>query len=559
MGTLFHMVSREEAIELGLMKEIGYDAATLGNHEFDLRPDGLARILETAVRKGEIPAVLCANAIFNEDDARDDSLEEVFNKGVVKTYIVLERDGMRIGLFGQIGKDAVEKSPFAAPVKFEDIHSTSRRMVKQLREEENVDLVICLSHSGLWPDRAKSEDEVLAEKVPGIDVIVSGHTHTRLPEPIVVESTGTIIVQAWDYGRHVGVLDLIVGDVGVKLKNYKVVEINDTIKGDAVINEAIESYIDIINQKVLKELDLTFHQTIAETGFDLTIEDRESNLGNMIADAFRWYLNRQENNREDRVRVAIQSNGLIRSNILKGKTGQISVSDLFRTTPLGIGLDNTPGYPLVSFYLYASEIKKAIEVPTTIAPVKDNDYLLQSSGIKVKYNPYRMLFDRVTEIYIEDENGEYRRLDYSGSNRELYKVSSNLYNATFIKIIGGLTHNILNMTPKDKDGNPITDLAEALVDADGETPGIQELKDWKVLMEYVRSFEDRDGDGVPEIPDRYRGTEGRIVREPSLNPYDLLSGGNYITWIALGVVIVVLISLVLVVYIGLRIIRRITR
>jgi 5'-nucleotidase/UDP-sugar diphosphatase len=544
MGTLFHLVSREEAIELGLMKEMGYDATTLGNHEFDFRPDGLARILNTAARKGKIPLVLCANAIFSEEDERDDSLKEVFDRGIVRPFAVLVRDGIRVGLFGLIGQDAVEKAPFASPLKFEDYRLSARRMVKRLKEKEKVDLIICLSHSGLDPDKARSEDEVLAGEVPGIDIIVSGHTHTKLLEPIVVDPTGTIIVQAWAYGRHVGVLDLAVGDGGVRLKDYRAIEVNDTIMGDAEIDDAIGSYIELINQKVLKEHNLTFQQTIAETDFDLTIGARESNLGNMVADALRWYLNRLEDGRSERAGVTMQSNGLI------------SVSDLFRVNPLGIGMDGTPGYPLVSSYLYASEIKKLLEVPATIAPLKSDDYFLHFSGIKVKYNPYRMPFDRVTEISIEDENGGFRPLDFSASNKELYRVTSNLYNASFIKIIGSLTYNILNITPKDKNGNPLTELAEALVDADKELPGLQELKDWRALMEYVRSFDDPDGDGVPKIPERYRGNEGRMVRAPSLKPYDLLAGGNYLTWIAFGTLIG---ALALIIYVGRVGVKKVSR
>jgi 5'-nucleotidase/UDP-sugar diphosphatase len=556
MGTLFHLVSREEAIELGLMKEMGYDATTLGNHEFDFGPDGLARVLNAAARKGKIPLILCANAIFSEEDERDDSLKEVFDRGIVRPYAVLVRDGIRIGLFGLIGQDAAQKAPFASPLKFEDFRLSARRMVLRLKEKEKVDLVIGLSHSGLFSDKGRSEDEILAEEVPGIDIIVSGHTHTKLPKPIVKESTGTIIVQAWAYGRHVGVLDLAVGDGGVRLKNYRAIEVNDTIMGDAKIDEAIGSYIEVINQKVLKELDLTFQQTIAETDFDLRIGARESNLGNMVADALRWYLNRLEDGRSERVGVTMQSNGLIRTNILRGKTGLIGVSDLFRVNPLGIGMDGTPGYPLVSSYLYASEIKKLLEVPATIVPLKGNEYFLHFSGIKVKYNPYRMLFDRVTEILIEDKNGEFRPLDLSASNKELYRVTSNLYNASFIKIIGSLTHNILNITPKDKNGNPLTELAEALVDGDKELPGLQELKDWKALMEYVRSFDDTDGDGVPEIPERYRGIEGRMVRVPSLNPYDLLVGGNYLTWIAFGTFII---ALALIIYVVIFVVKKVSR
>ena len=84
MGSLFHMLAREEAMELRLMKEMGYDALTLGNHEFDLKPKGLARILGAAAAKGGMPPIVFSNAVFSKESDRDDALEEVFNKGMVK-------------------------------------------------------------------------------------------------------------------------------------------------------------------------------------------------------------------------------------------------------------------------------------------------------------------------------------------------------------------------------------------------------------------------------------------------------------------------------------------
>ena len=120
MGSLFHMLAREEAMELGLMKDMGYDALTLGNHEFDLRPKGLARILHAAAARGGMPPVVFSNAVFSKESDEDDALEEAFKKGMVKPYLVLGKGGMKIGIFGIMGKDAAEKSPFASPVKFRD-------------------------------------------------------------------------------------------------------------------------------------------------------------------------------------------------------------------------------------------------------------------------------------------------------------------------------------------------------------------------------------------------------------------------------------------------------
>ena len=78
MGSLFHMLAREEAMELRLMKDMGYDALTLGNHEFDLKPKGLTRILHSAAAKGGMPPIVFSNAVFSKESDRDDALEEAW-------------------------------------------------------------------------------------------------------------------------------------------------------------------------------------------------------------------------------------------------------------------------------------------------------------------------------------------------------------------------------------------------------------------------------------------------------------------------------------------------
>jgi 5'-nucleotidase / UDP-sugar diphosphatase len=551
MGSLFHMLAREEAIELRLMKEMGYDVLTLGNHEFDLKPKGLARILHAATAKGGMPPIVFSNAVFSKESDRDDALEEVFNHGMVKPYVVLQKDDLKIGIFGILGKDAAEKSPFASPVKFGDPVETSREMVRVLREKEKVDMVICLSHSGLKETKSKSEDALLAQKVQGIDIIVGGHSHTRQENPLVINST--LILQASAYGKCVGVLDLLWEKGKVKQKNYQLVDIDSSIPGDSTLQMKIDSFMETIDRDFLKGVNLSSGKVIAHTAFDLKIAEEESNLGNLIADALRWYVNKRDFDPKDprtKVVLAMESNGLIRDSILQGKTGALAVTDVFAAIPLGIGMDDTMGYPLVTCYFYASEIKKALEVLTSVYPRKGVSYFLQVSGVKFTYNPRRVIFDRVTEIGIGSEEEGYVPLDYSESNKALYRITTNIYNATFLKIIGKYTYQILNIIPKDLDGNPIDDFSASRVDADKSQPGIQELKEWIGVMEYIRSFPDTNGDGTPDVPDKYRGKLGRITSQASWNPVSLVSRGTMVTWVAFSILLLsILVSGLLTVFV----------
>ncbi len=544
MGSLYHMLCREHSFELDLLKTIGYDMLTLGNHEFDLTPDGLARILTTANRQNALPPIVLSNVIFSGSETDDDSLERVFAQGLVKSQRVIERAGLRIGFFGLMGNDAAEVAPFAAPVSFGDPIETARKMVKQLREKENVDIVICISHSGLSDNKDRSEDELLAQTVDGIDIIISGHTHTKTQKAILVNDT--IIVQVWEYGKHLGIMDITYDNGSVALKDYKIMEINDSIAGDMNISAKVRSFETLINQTILAQAGFNFRDVIAQTDFDLEIKAEESNLGNLIADSMRWYINSTETGNEDQVAVSIISNGVIRDAIARGKTGNITVNDAFRAISLGIGFDEeqTMGYPLVTLYLYPAELKKALEIMTSIYPMKGTDYYIQVSGVKYTYNPNRMVFDRVTEIWIGDDAAGYKVLDYSESNQTLIRTAVDIYNATFLKVIGDFTYHILDIFPKDKEGNLITDLKTARADADKSKPGIQELKEWLGVLQYMKSFPDTNNDGVPNVPEKYRGKLGRQVIEASLNPYKLVKRGTYVTWTVFCVLLTVLVVIV---------------
>ncbi len=553
MGSLFHMLTREEAFELRLLKAMGYDAVTLGNHEFDLKPAGLAAILKTAKAKGGAPAIVLANPVFDRTKPVLADLQDTFSETGVKPYTILRRDGLKIGIFGLLGRDAVEVSPFAKPLTFRDPVEAAREMVDILRHKEKADIVICLSHGGLRGNPKKSEDILLAQNVPGIDVIISGHTHTKLDRPITVGST--LIVQAWCYGMQAGILDLAVNDGRISVQNYTPVTINSAIADDQQIQLMINSFKKTIDSRLLAALNLSYDKVVAETKWDLINSAQESPLGNLLADAIRWTVNQADSDPRDpssRVVVAVESNGVIRDNLAAGKTGKITAGDLFRTIPLGIGSDNTMGYPLISFYLYAYEIKRALEIPTSVRPLKENDdYFLQISGLHFTYNPHRMIFDRVTAIEIGSEEEGFTPLDYSASNKKLYRVAANIYNATFLKMVGKFTYSLLEIVPKDKNGARIEKLSAAIIDGNKSQPGTQEIKQWKGVMQYVRSFPDTNGNGIPDIPEKYRGQLGRIVEAPSFNPVNLVSRPATTT-----IVVVAVLSFVVLLIVALGIVIR---
>jgi len=510
MGSAFVLLRGE--VELSLMDYMGYNAITIGNHEFDWKPVGTAQIYNNIPDLGLNVPVVASNLIFDDTSTGDDDLEALWNAGVIKPYHIEDlSNGLRVGYFGLLGKDADSVAPFASPVKFADQAASAMAIVTFLRMYEGVDLIVCLSHSGI------DEDSELAALAPGIDVIISGHTHETTNTPIEVGDT--IIVQADSYTRYLGILDLDVADSGISVENYELATIDDTIMGDA----GAQALVDTLKTQVdaaLAPLGYTFSGPVAETGFDLTAKPgKESNLGNLATDAMRWMVDQVEPS--DPVDFAVESNGVIRDNILMGSNvnQNIAFSDAFRVLPLGFGLppgpgqDGAVGYPMCTMYIYAHEVKKALEVLATVYPLEGSDYWLNISGLRVEYVPNGLLFNRVRRIYVGDDINGYSEapLDTSETNPRLYKIAINYYVAQFIKVVGEYTFGILTIIPKDSAGNPIADLDDSRVDIDPDTPGIQELQQWVGFMEYFNEFDDTDGDGVPNVPaGRYAEPTGRI-------------------------------------------------
>jgi len=509
MGTGFVLL--RGAAELSLMDALGYDCITLGNHEFDWTPDGTAQILSNIIypSPGLNLPVVASNLIFDDVHTGDDNLKDLFDAGVIQPYYIKDLgydwNNYRIGFFGLVGKDADSVAPFAYPITFRDQAETAQDMVDAL--DGIVDLIVCLSHSGL------EEDTALAAAVSGIDVIISGHTHETTTAPIV--ENGTIIVQTGSYGRNLGVLDLDIS-AGVSWSDFELVPINDDILGDSAIDAVVGSLVADLDD-ILDPMGYAFQGVIAETAFDLTQSAGvEGNLGNLVTDAMSWMVDQYET--DHLVDFAFESAGVIRDNIDMGSSGQIAFSDAFRVIPLGFGLDGAVGYPMVTIYVTAAEVKKALEVLTTVYPLEGSDYWLSVSGLKVEYNPNLIPFFRVLRVWVPDGEGGWCKLDTSFLNKNLYKIAINYYVAQFIAVVGDYTYGILTIDPKDASGVSYLDetahpdgLDEARVDIDPGTAGIQELQQWVGFVDYLEQFDDAGSNGIPDIPASYAGPEGRIT------------------------------------------------
>ena len=224
MGTAFAGATRETGAELQLLSRMGCDATTFGNHDFDLGPDGTARSIAAAANADHVPAVVASNTDFTANDATLVGLQRLAKDGFVRRYVVIERGGIRFGIFGLLGKEAQLYTDGAGAVTFADPIEAAQKMVKLLRETEKVDVIIALSHGGVEKGTdgrfTDGEDVRIPKAVPGIDVVIGAHSHTELHEAIIVNGR-TPVVQTGKYGQNLGELVIALDGSKLTVESYK--------------------------------------------------------------------------------------------------------------------------------------------------------------------------------------------------------------------------------------------------------------------------------------------------------------------------------------------------
>ena len=554
MGTLIQAVFEEEASEIRMLGEIGVEVTTLGNHEYDYRAKGLANMMNNAVASGDVlPKMVISNvdwdgmhtAGLTEDQKL---LLDAFENYGVEEYVILEKGNIKVAVTGLFGQDCYN-CVINPPLDFVNAVDAMKETVAKIQANEDVDMIVCVSHCGTWEDEEKSEDEILAKAVPELDLIISGHTHTKLEEPI--QHGDTYIVSAAEYGKYLGSLSMTQKENGRwNLENYELITVGENIEKDAETQEKIGSLMDMVDSKYLAQFGYTKDQVLCtnEIEFapqsDTSEKHTEINLGSIIADAYTYAAEQVLG--ADTVAMSVAPSGTIRDSYAKG---DITTENVFNSFSLGIGQDEIPGYPLLGVYLTGAELRMAAEIDASISDLMTTARLY-TDGLYWHYNPNRMILNKATDVFFVNNQEERVELE----DDKLYLVVSDLYSAEMLGGVTDLSMGLLSIVPKFEDGTPIENYADAII-----MKGDQELKAWVAIADYMSSFEDTDGDGIGNVPAKYGTVEGRKVVEDSKNILDLVKNPNKFFFMIMGVILLLLTIITAVVVFIVKIVKKIKK
>ena len=361
-GTTFATISRGDSV-IDVMNQMGFDAMTAGNHDFNY---GYQRLVELNNR-ANFP--ILASNVINQDGSH-----------IIDSDKIIEIDGVKIGIFGLATEETKTKSSPANTegLTFANSVETAQNEVNNLRNQ-GAQIIICLSHLG-EDKESKETSTMIAENVEGIDLIIDGHSHTELQNGRYVGNT--LIAQAKAHGYFIGDVTLLLD------KDNKIVSKSASLKPYARMkhlyaNKETLAQIEAVSNEYKKVLD----QNVGQTSVDLEgarnmVRTRETNLGNYITDAMIKATSAD---------VAITNGGGIRDSISAGNITKGDVLTVFPFTNFAVTLE-VPG----------SVIKEALEHGLTDAPNSAGKFP-QIGGMMVKYDSTRQAGDRVTEITIAGE------------------------------------------------------------------------------------------------------------------------------------------------------------
>lgn len=554
MGTPFQTIFKSEASELRMLGEMRYDVVTLGNHEFDYRPDGLTKMLNTASQyKGTatesikvyeegsfyyswmqntyqlMPQVVQSNIDWKATLA-DKSLAPAATKLKasmdnygVKDYAIVEKQGIKMAVFGLIGLEAISQAPESG-VLWQDYIARAKELVAEIKRNGEADLILCLSHSGYYfEDGDESEDIMLAKAVPEIDVIISGHSHDVLEDEIMVGNTA--IVGSGAYSDYAGHLILKKSGDNYAVSDYSLIPLGSNVQGNEVIQAKVDEFRTLVDSEYFSKYGYDYNEVLAVNSYKFTSTDvfgdvqKEDTLGNLIADALIYGVKKAEGDNYIPVDVAVVPNGVVRGSISKG---DVTVADAFNISSLGIGPDGISGYPLVSVYLTGKELKAAAEVDASVSEMM-NEARLYFSGLSYNINSKRLFLNRATDIRLVKADGTKEKLD----NNKLYRVVADLYTCQMLGLVEDGSYGLLSVTPKDKDGVIIKDFEKNIIYNNKD-----ELKAWYAVASYIDAFK---GD---KIPAKYSAPEGRKVLNDSWNPIALLKQPNHVGLMLAGILLI---------------------
>jgi len=268
-------------------------------------------------------------------------------------------------------------------------------------------------------------------------------------------------------------------------------------------------------------------------------------LGNLISDSYVYEIKKVEGENYIPVDVAIVPVGIIRSTL---NQGDIHVRDAYEILSLGIGEDGISGYPLINVYLTGAELRMVAEIDASLSDLMSGTKLYWS-GLYSEFNPHRMILNRVVDVKLIGEDGSLKDLD----DKKLYRVVAGLYSGQMLGAVESMSKGLLQLKPKDKDGNPLEGFSSVII----KNQSGMEVKEWYAFADYLSSFEKTDG--ISTIPAKYSKSEGRKVINDSTDLKDILRNPSAPFLKVAGILLLAILIIVLVIILLVKLIRRITR
>lgn len=355
---------------VALMNGLGYDAMVPGNHDFNYGYQQLLSLGQLAKF-----AVVSANVVKDGDS-------------VFAPYTIIEKGGYN---FAIIGLSSPETPILTHPnnvigLNFTDPVAKAKEMVAKVKD--SADFIIVLSHLGY------DVDQVLAKEVPGINVIIGGHSHTVLDKQVVIN--GVTIAQTGEWGKNLGRVDLTIDGKNITTVTSKLIPVTEAVAKNPAVNTVVKAYEDKLNEVLGVVVGKADADLIGDRG---QVRTRETNLADIVADVM---LNACDAD------IAVTNGGGIRASILKG---DITVGSIYTVLPF----DNT----LVVIQVTGAQLKAALELSVTKYPAENGGFL-QVAGLKFTFDPSKPAGQRVLDVTVKGQP-----LDLNKS----YKVATNDFTA----------------------------------------------------------------------------------------------------------------------------------
>lgn len=327
--------------DIEFMNEQGYDAATIGNHEFDKG----SLILSELVDKAKFP-FLAANLQFDKQSPL---------YGKIKPYLIKDFNNIKVGIIGIVTDEIKLLSNIGKYTKVLNPVKSVKKYIKEI--DKDTDVIIILSHFGY------DNDKYLASRIKNADIIIGGHSHTAITSPAFINDLNKhpiIIVQAGEFGRFLGDLKVKVADDQVSFVSYKLHTIDSSISPDSLIVDKLKSFQDQID----KSSQIIIGKTLTSINFIRDeVRGKETSGGNFVVDAIK--------NKFPETDIVFQNGGGIRKDIII-PPGNITLADVLEIHPF----DDE----IILFDLSGKDIKSTLERSVASLPYSYGGFL-QVSGI----------------------------------------------------------------------------------------------------------------------------------------------------------------------------------